>query len=293
MSTTSTPSPRAERALALATTLATEHGLPTDDLRVLHDSFSVIVHLAPAPVVLRVPTLTVLPLAADVAQRQREVDVTAWLAGQDFPVVAPSDLLPAEVHVVEDVAVTAWRWVEHRDEGFEPEVFLRRMPLVAQLHRALADYPGTLAEWVPLEGCESMLDDVAAAGSLPAEDVARARRELAVVRERCSSVDGLVPTHGDAPYYNALVTPRGTLVGDLEHVGLAPVEWDLVGCSEEMLAAYTAAGGADLDPERLSLMGVARNVQLVAAHAFVPSVPELGTGMAPLIEAWRESPEIT
>lgn len=288
-----TTSPRAERAVSLATTLATRHGLPTDDLRVLHDSFSVIVHLAPAPVVLRVPTLTVVPLADDVVQRQRELDVSAWLVEQDFPVVAPSDLLPPTVHVVEDVAITAWRWVEHRDEGFEPEVFLRRMPLVALLHRALADYPGDLAEWVPLEGCESMLDDVAAARALPVEDVARARRELAVVRERCSAVDGLVPTHGDAPYYNALVTPHGTLVGDLEHVGLAPLEWDLVGSSEEMIEAYTAAGGAAPDPERLGLMAVARNVQLVAAHAFVASVPELGPGMAPLMQAWRETPEIT
>ncbi|WP_299450811.1 hypothetical protein [uncultured Serinicoccus sp.] len=288
----STPSPRAARALALAATVAKDHGLPADDLHVLHDSFSVIVHLAPAPVVLRVPTLTVLPLAEDVAQRRREIDVSAWLAGQGFPVVTPSDLLPPEVLVVEDVAITGWHWVEHRNEGFDPAVFRGRMPLVADLHRALPGYPGALAEWVPLHGCESMLDGVESSEVLPAQDVSRARRELAVVRERCSGLEGLVPTHGDAPFYNALVTPQGTLVGDLEHVGLAPVEWDLVGCSEEMVEAYTAAGGAVPDPERLRMMEVARNVQLVAAHTFVPSVPELGPGMAPLVEAWRGSPEL-
>lgn len=285
--------PRTRRALSLASALGSEQGLPVDDLRVLHDSFSVIVHLAPAPVVLRVPTLAVLPLADDVAQRQREIEVSAWLADQDFPVVAPSDLVPATVHVVDRVAITAWQWVEHRDEGFEPEVFRRRMPVVARLHEALTNYPGDLAAWVPLEGCESMLDGVERARALPAEDVARARRELAVVRGRFSDATDLVPTHGDAPYYNALVTPKGTLIGDLEHVGLAPVEWDLVGCTDEMIEAYVEAGGASPDPDRLHLMAVARNLQLVAAHTFVPVVPELGLGMAPLVQAWRESSELS
>lgn len=285
-------SPRAQRAVQLAAAVAGDHDLPTDDLRVLHDSFSVIVHLAPAPVVLRVPTLTLVPLAEDVAQRQREIEVSAWLVGQDFPVVAPSDLLPAEVQVLEDVAITAWHWVEHRDEGFDPDVFERRMPLVAELHHALADYPGDLGEWVPLMACETMLDRVATSAALPSDDVARARRELAILRQRLAGLDGLVPTHGDAPYYNQLITPQGALIGDLEHVGLAPFEWDLVGCTDEMLAAYRAAGGSPPDPARLDLMNVARNVQLVAAHAFVEAVPELGPGMAPLVQAWRESPEL-
>ena len=107
-----------------------------------------------------------------------------------------------------------------------------------------------------------------------------------------TSMGRLVPTHGDAPYYNQLITPQGALIGDLEHVGLAPFEWDLVGCTDEMLAAYRAAGGSPPDPARLDLMNVARNVQLVAAHAFVEAVPELGPGMAPLVQAWRESPEL-
>jgi hypothetical protein len=44
------------RAMAAATDLAREHGLRVDDPVLLHDLFSVRVHLRPAPVVARVPT---------------------------------------------------------------------------------------------------------------------------------------------------------------------------------------------------------------------------------------------
>lgn len=61
--------------------------------------FSVIVHLDPAPVVVRVPT--VLPRYAkenpdgQLAQQRKELEVTTWLAQRSFPVVAPSPLVPA------------------------------------------------------------------------------------------------------------------------------------------------------------------------------------------------------
>jgi hypothetical protein len=48
---------RTARAVAAATAAGHELGLEVDDPRVLHDVFSVIVHLAPAPVVVRVPTV--------------------------------------------------------------------------------------------------------------------------------------------------------------------------------------------------------------------------------------------
>lgn len=44
-----------ERALQAALTVAKQHGLPTRNARILRDLTNVLVHLAPAPVVARVP----------------------------------------------------------------------------------------------------------------------------------------------------------------------------------------------------------------------------------------------
>lgn len=75
---------RTERAAAAATNAARALGLRVDEPRVLYDVFSVIVHVAPAPVVVRVPT--VLPPSRvghpelQAEQQRRELAVTSWLA---------------------------------------------------------------------------------------------------------------------------------------------------------------------------------------------------------------------
>ncbi|WP_406213601.1 hypothetical protein [Streptomyces decoyicus] len=63
---------RTSRALDAAVAAGRGPGLTVTDATVLHDVFSVVVHLAPSPVVVRVPT--VLPSYADLdiqAARQR------------------------------------------------------------------------------------------------------------------------------------------------------------------------------------------------------------------------------
>ncbi len=89
---------RTSRALDAAVGAGRDLGLTVTDPQVLHDVFSVVVHLAPSPVVVRVPT--VLPSYAtpdSQAARQRvELDVVAWLAEQGVPVVPPSPLVPRE-----------------------------------------------------------------------------------------------------------------------------------------------------------------------------------------------------
>lgn len=73
---------RTRRAVDAAVHAGRAQGLVVTDARVLYDAFSVVVHLAPSPVVARVPT--VLPHHADldsVSGRQRaELAVTGWLA---------------------------------------------------------------------------------------------------------------------------------------------------------------------------------------------------------------------
>ena len=56
---------RTERAVAAAAAAGRDLGITVADPRVLYDVFSVVVHLAPAPVVVRVPTVLPRTLAAD------------------------------------------------------------------------------------------------------------------------------------------------------------------------------------------------------------------------------------
>ena len=71
---------RTARAVAAASALAAEHGLRVTEPRVLHEAFSVVIHLAPAPVVARVPV--VLPRGFErealLARQRRELEVV-WI----------------------------------------------------------------------------------------------------------------------------------------------------------------------------------------------------------------------
>ncbi|MGY2061981.1 aminoglycoside phosphotransferase family protein, partial [Nocardia gipuzkoensis] len=105
---------RTSRALNAAVTAGRELGLAVSEPTVLHDVFSVVVHLAPSPVVVRVPT--VVPEYLDLdgqATRQRiELDVVAWLVEQDAPVIPPSPLVPREPVRRNGFSMTFWQFVE-------------------------------------------------------------------------------------------------------------------------------------------------------------------------------------
>ena len=64
------------------------------DPRVLYDVFSVVVHLSPAPVVVRVPTVLPRTVAADpgaqAAQQRRELAVTGCRSTRRFRTVSRS-----------------------------------------------------------------------------------------------------------------------------------------------------------------------------------------------------------
>lgn len=87
---------RTSAAVQAAVGAGRDLGLTVTEPRLLHDLFSVVVHLAPSPVVARIPT--VLPESTSLeslAARQRaELDVTRWLEEQDVPVLPPSPLVP-------------------------------------------------------------------------------------------------------------------------------------------------------------------------------------------------------
>jgi Ser/Thr protein kinase RdoA (MazF antagonist) len=297
---------RTQRAVAAATAAGTELGLTVRDPQVLYDVFSVIVRLDPAPVVVRVPT--VLPdsaladLAGYVAQQRRELAVTGWLADRGFPVVRPSPLVPAEPVAHDGFSMTFWQLVEQDDREIDGAL---TGTVTAELHAALAEYPGeldflfSLDPFVPasLAALDRRPD------LLPPDDLDRARREWELLRPvlgseadfRTAFPNALVrPVHGDAPGYNIISTPDGPLCSDFEHIMRAPAEWDLTLVGDETLDAYDRAaaehGLPPLDRRLLDVLGAARMLQVVACLDQAPQQPAMLDGLAQSLVYWREAP---
>ncbi len=298
---------RQERAVSAAVEAGRALGLTVEQPRVLHDVFSVVVHLAPAPVVVRVPTVLPRAVAADLegrsAQQRVELAVAAWLARQGFPVVPPSPLVPEAPVQREGFSMTFWRLVDALPEPVTD--FGPGFQATAELHAALRDCPVEARWLVPLDSAipDSLEQLDAAPLFLTREDLARARREWALLAPLATSPEafserfpgvGVQRIHGDAPYYNIIRTASGPLMSDLEHTTLGPVEWDLAGVGEEGFAAYDAAatrlGLRPLDRRVLAVMEAARNLQVVACLALAPQLPLLVDALRPVLEHWRTTP---
>lgn len=297
---------RTSRAFDAAVTAGRDLGLTVTDATVLHDVFSVVVHLAPSPVVVRVPT--VLPSYADldtqVARQRAELDVVTWLAQQGTPVIPPSPLVPLEPVWRDGFSMTFWQFVE-LDKGVEPD-FVRNSGLVADLHAALREYPGDLAflsaaepEFVTegfafLEGRHDLIE--------PA-DLDRARREWEVLEPLVSSraafeaefpgID-FQPIHGDVPAVNMVATSDGELYADFELITLGPVEWDVAALGPDGEAAYNSAakrrGLRQLDERVVRFVNGVGMSRTVACLALVPQLPMLAEAVKPAVDQWRTTP---
>ncbi|MBH1933290.1 aminoglycoside phosphotransferase family protein [Streptomyces sp. AV19] len=304
------PSPRAERAVALAAEAGRRFGLRADEPRVLHDVFSVLVHLAPEPVVVRVPSLAPADPAELVARQRRELAVAGWLADSGVPVVGPSPLVPREPVEAGGTSMTFWEFVTETDplrdlpqddaQALEDR-FTEQTGWTAELHAALAGYPGDLPVLSPLvpaigEALTALKRDPR---SLTPADLDRAEREYAVLEAVTADFSARFPearlqaVHGDSPAYNLLRTAEGHRFADFEDVTLGPVEWDLVGSPPRALEAYERASGTRIDHELLEFMTGARMLQTLAALTVVPQVPELGPALMTWVDQWRARSPLT
>jgi hypothetical protein len=302
-------SARTARAVAAAAAAGRDLGLRVDEPRVLYDVFSVIVHLAPSPVVVRVPT--VLPPSrvgdpdAVAAQQRRELAVTGWLAARGHPVVPPSPLVPPEPVQRDGFSMTFWRLVEVIDVS--PD-YPSRVAQTAELHAALLDYEGDLEFWAPYgtyipEGLTALEH---LGGVVDRADLQRAQREWSVLGPVLTSRSTfeaafphatVQPIHGDAPFHNMLTTPDGELWSDFELVTLGAVESDLAMVGPDALPAYDTVahrlGLRPLDPAILRITEAAAHLAVVSCLAMAPQLPMLIDGVAPTLEAWRATPEFT
>ncbi|TLF56580.1 aminoglycoside phosphotransferase family protein, partial [Nonomuraea sp. KC401] len=254
-------SERAEQAMRLAVSAGRKLGLRAHEPRVLHDVFNVLVHLAPDPVVVRVPILALAPATEQAERQRRELALVGWLADQGAPVVPPSPLVPREPMESGGTSLTFWQYVDERDpiaaappDALE-ERFVEQTGWVAELHRIMAGYPGELPVLAPLVPgtAQSLAVLGKRPGILTTADLDRAERENAVVealvRDLPRAFPGARPqaVHGDSPPYNVLLTAGGHLFSDFEDATLGPVEWDLAGAGPRAVEAYERAGGGPVD----------------------------------------------
>lgn len=301
-------SARTARAVAAATGAGHELGVRSQDPRVLHDMFSVVVHLAPAPVVVRVPTVLPRPYI-DVptrltAQQRSEIAVAGWLADRGHPVIAPSPLVPREPVQREGFSMTFWQYVEEFPDT-DPDVE-RRCAMTARLHAALRGYHGRgLGFWTPFR--TYIPDGLTALAHRPdllnIADAERAQREWSVLAPLLASRTafetafpgaGTQTIHGDAPFHNVIVTATGERWSDFELVTSGPVESDVAMAGPQGRAAYDRAadglGLRRLDERVLRITESAGLLAAVACLAMAPQLPMLVDAVRPAVDTWRSAP---
>jgi hypothetical protein len=213
-----------------ALAVARAHGLPTDRPRVVRDLTNVLVHLEPAPIVLRVQ-LTLGALRGR-AWAEAEMQAAQFLARVGAPIAPPASDVDPGPHGQDDFIVTFWRFVDHDPARADPVLAGRSL---RELHDAFDGYGGELPTCDRLDEVRRVLDELP-----PTSELA----ELRAFADRLSPLGGR-PIHGDAHLRNILWTPDGPLWSDLENVCRGPREYDLA-CirfrplpeTEEAIAAY-------------------------------------------------------
>ncbi|MGP4056759.1 phosphotransferase [Mycobacterium sp. 4D054] len=292
---------RTGRAVAAAVTAGRNLGLDVRHGAVLHDVFSVVVHLQPEPVVARVPvvlTSSARPEQQSVRQ-QRELDVAAWLHDQGVPVVPPSPLVPRRPVRRDGFSMTFW---ELADLAPDHEPYRGAgMSYSAALHAALAGYPGELPFLGPFnDGLPEMLEHLGTVDLLTVAEIDRARDEFADLREMLSdraafaaAFGGIAvqPLQGDAPSHNVIRTTSGIRFSDFEDVTSGPVEWDLALLEADAVAEYDAAarrrGMRTSDPQVRTTMDRARRLQFIGCLTLIPQLPVLAQGLSEVLAQWR------
>ncbi len=184
-------------------------------------------HLAPAPVVLRIAAFTALIRVDPLPWLEREVALVTYLASVGASVMPPSDLIPPGPHVIDGWSMSAWAYVAH-ERGVEPDP-AATLEALDELHAAMRGYPGELPLLNPVnDDLERVLRFGVARGVMRAAEVSatRARRDALVARLLSLAPDVQVQ-HGDAFARNALITPGGVVWIDFEDCCTAPVLWDL------------------------------------------------------------------
>lgn len=237
-----------EAAVRAAVGVAEEHGIACSEPRVLADGANVLVHLAPAPVVARVPA-TVAGIRPDggLACLVREVAVAGHLVAAGAPVVGPSPLLPPGPHRRDGRWLTFARWRE--PVPGPPVVIEEAAEALAALHLALDGFDAaTLPSLEPVLGeVPRVVTTLDGASPLPASDRAALLEGVAAIRSELERLpaEAWRAVHGDAHPGNLLRTADGLRWSDFEDACRAPRAWDLACLAFSGSAFGATAGGED------------------------------------------------
>jgi hypothetical protein len=238
-----------------AVAVARELGLEVREPRLLRDVTNVLVHLAPEPVVARVPmTFTRLRGRSWI---ERELELTTLLAGAGAQVAGPARSVDPGPYERNGYLVTLWEYADHDPE--RPLDARRAGDALREIHELLAAQdPRGLEHFARLEEIETLVT------MLELTPVERHLFEDGLGAAR-DTVDGLDLTlqavHGDAHRWNLLHTPAGPLWSDFENVCFGPRELDIA-CNEIRARAHgrereddeLLAGYGDFDQELVRLL---------------------------------------
>jgi len=252
-----------------AVAVAREAGLDVREPRLVRDLTNVLVHLAPGPVVARVPMTFTRLRGRDWIER--ELRATAFLAGAGAQVARPTRSVDPGPYERDGYFVTLWEYIDHAPE--RPLDARRAGEALREVHELLATAEAQgLAHFAHLEEIETLV----AMLELSPQEARLFQRGLAAARRAVDGLDlTLQPVHGDAHRANVLRSSAGPLWNDFENICLGPRELDLA-CNEirartgkrepeddELLAGY-----GDFDRNLVSLL-IPVHALFLAAWSFV------------------------
>jgi hypothetical protein len=213
-------------AVDAALALGAAHGIVSGESRALKDGSNLVVHLHPAPVVIRVATFTGRVRRDPWPWLEREVELTTALVEEGAAVAPPSQLIPPGPHRRGEWAMTAWAFVEH-EAGAIPDDHAALVALDA-LHDVMRRVAIDLPILNPATADLDLAIDFAIVQRLLSVEAAvalRIRRDD-LVGELLAVASDRQPLHGDAFPRNSLMTPSGVVWIDLEDCCEGPVAWD-------------------------------------------------------------------
>jgi hypothetical protein len=218
-----------------AVEVAGRYGVGPRSPRVVEDTSSTIVWLAPHPIVAKVAVASIDRHPAKALLG--ELRIVQHLARSGAPVVAPSAEIPARVHLEDRYAMTFWQY-QPQEPGRKSIDHRRAARSLGEVHAALASYAGSVESFTDqVDGAGEALADGRRLPTLPASDRlflqavhARLQERLADrMRERLGAPRPVeARLHGDPGPRKLLVNGEGCYLWiDFENACRGPVEWDL------------------------------------------------------------------
>jgi aminoglycoside phosphotransferase (APT) family kinase protein len=223
-------------------------GLSVEQPRVLRDLTNVLVHLAPAPVVARVPVTFARLRGREWIEA--ELALVAALRDRGLPVAGPTQAVASGPHERDGFLVSLWDYVEHTPDA--PVDGAAAGAALRAIHDALAELPSSgLEHYARLDELGALIAGL----RLEPSERSVLERGLDASADAVASIDApLQPVHGDAHLGNVLRTLDGPAWNDFENACLGPRELDLAGLTirgtPEGAEAAAAYGEHDADLAR-------------------------------------------